>query len=231
MTPGVGSGPTVSYPQASMIVSSVAGSRIAGYSRAQNSAHSAGGSGSAPAHFGHGHVPARREQRTPRAQAGLEPDDVDRALAPDQIEGARREVRLAHVADASLDAIGDAKRLRVTVCFLDKRHMVVDRDEVCRRVLREDARLQPGPASEVEHASLASDPRDETQRLDGARGISRSLPGQSVKDLEKERGRSVLSHVCILPAAHAFRTSGRARLRASGSRRLRTSILVTCFAK
>src|SRR4030095_15392707 len=121
--------------------------------------------------------------------------NVDRALAPDQIEGAGREVELAHVANSSVDAIGHAEGSRLAVCLVHKWRMVVDGHETGGGVAGEGTRLQSRPASQVEHASLGPDSGHEPQRPDGAGSVARSLPGQPVEDLEKQHGRPVSSHV------------------------------------
>ena len=162
----------------------VVGSRMAGYSRGQNSEHSCGGSGLVQ----HTSVTAMcppGTSRAPRRATRLEPDDVDGALAPDQVEGARREVRPAQVPHARLDPVGDTGRRRLPLASSTNGVWLSTATMCAGACCAAHASAGRSRIRDRARRVFASDPRDEPQGSDGACGISRALAGQPVKISKK----------------------------------------------
>ena len=103
-------------------------SRIAGYSRFQNAAHSVGGSGFRQHTSVSATWPVAPQQPAPAAKARFDPHVVDGTFAPDEVR-AVREVETSHVRHAPFQSVRNADPACLSVQRVDERWMVVDGDD------------------------------------------------------------------------------------------------------
>ena len=112
-----------------------------------------------PTNLGQRDVSVAPPQPAPVAQSRFDTHVVDGAFAPDQVEGALREVEAAHVRDARFQSTRDPQFMRLAVQCVDERGMDVDGNDARRRAFRHNQCLGAGPAADVEHARPRPDVR------------------------------------------------------------------------